>query len=129
MVFVQLLSDELQDFGHKLLLVEIKSFQEQDDQLDKAVDELIVHKGVVRAQFTLWALLGQIDTCVDADAAELKHVQHVFFDLERDAEVLEKVIHRKLLTCSVCDVAHFDPLQEESAELALQLGQSLLLKL
>lgn len=64
-IFVQFDLDAIQDLAHKLLLVELKGFEQEHDQLDERVDEVIIEQSVVRAEFTSAALFGKVDRCTD----------------------------------------------------------------
>lgn len=79
-VLIQFNLDELQQFRHELLLVELKCFEQEHHKLDEAVDEVVVEEGVTRAQLPVLRLLGELDGRTHAHIAKFEEVRGVFLN-------------------------------------------------
>lgn len=102
-IALKLLLDVLKDLKHKLSFVEVKSLQQDDHQLDEAIDEPVIQGVVIGASSAFTSVQSEVDAVLDHHMSE--RVQHFFVLVDAEgAEVAEVVVHLFFLSSRVVNV-------------------------
>ena len=118
-VFIEHLSNELKNLGHELMFIELEHFQEDHNQLHKAVN-------IPEVESVRWSPLSTFVTvvkrlfnaCLDHHFAEAKKQLLIRVD-SHSSEVFEKSIYLLLLILFVINIGHHNPFDEEFSELGV----------